>query len=81
MHNFLKKIENFGLHFGEIFQLVDDILDHDHPNGEESAQRELEVLKATIENELKSFPGNIYLLDYLVQVVLSQKESKETTGV
>ncbi len=43
----LTQLEQFGTQFGSLFQVVDDILDGDHPLGEERAYARLETLKAS----------------------------------
>jgi len=70
----MKKLEDFGLLFGEIFQLVDDLLDHDHPLGEEKAKKALGILYLNVQIALKEFPGNSDLLSELVFLVMNQVE-------
>ncbi len=43
----LTQLEQFGTQFGSLFQVVDDILDGDHPLGEAHAYATLETLKSS----------------------------------
>lgn len=63
-------LRQFGELFGELFQVVDDLNDQDHPLGQEKGEETMKELYLKCLHVLKSFPGNSSLftsiLDQLV---------------
>lgn len=51
-----KKLILFGRQFGELFQMVDDILDDDHPLGKEKAYAAISLLEKQALQTLKELP-------------------------
>lgn len=71
----LAALARFGSQFGELFQVVDDILDGDHPLGEESARKSMRALEADALHTLEELPGDTAPLRELALWV-SQKSLK-----
>ncbi len=67
-----QKLSQFGKQFGELFQLVDDILDQDHPLGEEKAKEAALSLEKSALNTLEELPGDTTSLRNLVHLVSEQ---------
>lgn len=68
----LAKLTRFGDLFGELFQVVDDILDGDHPLGEQKAREAVLSLNADTLNALEELPGDPASLRKLIQFVTCQ---------
>ncbi len=69
------KLALFGNQFGELFQVVDDILDGDHPLGEEKAYEMLHALEASALETLEALPGDTSRLRELTALVSEQHQS------
>ncbi|MEZ5314647.1 MAG: polyprenyl synthetase family protein [Chlamydiales bacterium] len=68
----LIKLDQFGELFGELFQIVDDILDQDYPLGEDKARERQNTLTIDVLKALKALPGDTSSLRQLIESVLSQ---------
>ncbi|MCH9625334.1 MAG: Farnesyl diphosphate synthase [Chlamydiales bacterium] len=69
-------LKTFGLQFGQLFQMVDDILDNDHPEGLEKAESATHALYNKALQTLKSLPYNSDLLLDLTNQVFTQAVHK-----
>ncbi|MCC5831761.1 MAG: polyprenyl synthetase family protein [Chlamydiales bacterium] len=74
----LEKLERFGDIFGKLFQVVDDILDGDHPAGEQKAQEAMNTLKTDALNALETLPGDTSSLKNLILTVSKQPLLKKS---
>jgi geranylgeranyl diphosphate synthase, type II len=68
----LEKLTRFGDLFGELFQIVDDILDGDHPLGEQKAREAMHTLQINALIALKELPGETASLKELILLVSQQ---------
>lgn len=68
------RLLNFGKLFGQLFQLVDDLMDNDHPLGEEAAKRSLQNVLQKVHETLEAFNGQGNYLKELVSLVVNQIE-------
>lgn len=67
----LFQLRTFGLQFGKLFQMVDDLLDGDHPLGREKAEESaLDHFHSCLKT-LDALPGNPALLRHLTETVFS----------
>jgi len=66
------KLATFGKQFGELFQMVDDILDGDHPLGEEKAWEAMHSLEARALKTLEELPSDSTSLRELTLFVTQQ---------
>lgn len=66
----MQKLRLFGNQFGQLFQLLDDIHDHDHPLGEEKAKEAAETLHQQMLKTLNILPGNTGSLHQLIHAIL-----------
>lgn len=60
------KLIQFGRQFGALFQIVDDILDQDHPLGEQKARETQETMEKQALKTLTELPGDATALQELV---------------
>lgn len=68
----LDHLRHFGMLFGNLFQIVDDLLDNDHPLGKEKAsERVIALYNQTIES-LHQLPSKTTHLQEVVELVASQ---------
>ena len=68
-------LHTFGTQFGKLFQMVDDLLDDDHPLGKDSAQSAAEAHFKDSLLTLDRLPGDSSSLKQLTEVVFSQHVS------
>jgi len=74
----LDKLALFGKQFGELFQIVDDILDGDHPLGEEKAWEAMHSIEAQALKTLEELPGDTTSLRELTLLVVQQSQKCAT---
>jgi geranylgeranyl diphosphate synthase, type II len=60
----------FGIQFGQLFQMVDDLLDGDHPLGENKAEKDARILYEAALTTLNRLPGDTASLKKLTGLVL-----------
>lgn len=65
----LSLLRIFGMQFGQLFQMVDDLLDGDHPLGEIQAQKAAHTLYESSLKTLDSLPGDTASLKKLTALV------------
>lgn len=68
----LPSLRTFGIHFGKLFQLVDDLLDDDHPLGREKAKESALIAYERATQALKPLPGNSIPLSTLLNDLFSK---------
>lgn len=73
----LNRLTLFGKQFGSLFQMVDDLLDGDHPLGDERAREEVSRLELSALRTLETLPGNKTQIYELVSTIV-QKISIKT---
>jgi geranylgeranyl diphosphate synthase type II len=66
-------LRQFGLQFGQLFQMVDDLLDGDHPEGQEKAEIAASLHLRNALETLEKLPGNASCLKELTQFVFALK--------
>ncbi len=66
-------LSTFGTQFGKLFQLVDDILDNDHPLGPTQAHTSAQTLYDSILSLLDTLPGNPEALQNLTHILFSSR--------
>ena len=69
----LATLDTFAIHFGKLFQVVDDLLDNDHPFGPEKAEETAQVLYQSTLETLKSLPGDSTSLRFLTHSLFSSR--------
>lgn len=77
--NTMSLLQLFGIQFGELFQMVDDILDGDHPEGQKKAKAAAQLLLEHALSTLEQMPGNSTCLKELTQLVFQQYKKKSPT--
>jgi geranylgeranyl diphosphate synthase, type II len=65
----MSRLNLFGIQFGKLFQMVDDLLDKDHPLGAEKAQDSAPLLYRLTLKTLDSLPGDTASLKKLIVLV------------
>ncbi|NGX61181.1 MAG: Farnesyl diphosphate synthase [Chlamydiae bacterium] len=68
----LTLLGDFGTSLGLLFQMVDDILDQDHPEGEEKAREGADRLEKQARDTLSQFPENTGNLEKITTWVYGQ---------
>lgn len=66
------QLHQFGWQFGQLFQMVDDLLDEDHPLGKEQAQASATALFHRAMALLSTLPCDTTTLKSLTELVFSQ---------
>jgi geranylgeranyl diphosphate synthase, type II len=54
----LKLLDTFAIEFGKLFQIIDDLIDGDHPLGRAQAESTAQTLYHQVTHTLTLFPGN-----------------------
>lgn len=67
-----KKLSSFGALFGELFQVVDDILDDDHPLGQAQAYETGARLEKEALDMLHTLPGDTTSLESIVRQICAK---------
>lgn len=70
----IQSLHTFGLQFGLLFQMIDDIVDRDHPLGEEKALAGAELLYREAMAQLDSLPYDTSKLRDLTTSVYTHRE-------
>lgn len=66
-------LDTFANYFGKLFQVVDDLLDHDHPLGSENAEETAQVLYQSTLDALHYLPGDPTLLQSLTHALFASR--------
>ncbi len=67
--DYLYELTLFGLQFGHFFQIVDDLLDEDHPEGSAQGLDRFECIKKEMVTTLESLPFDASQLYGLIELV------------
>lgn len=73
----LAALDTFAIYFGKLFQIVDDLLDGDHPLGPVKAEESAQALYHSALSTLASLPGDPALLQSLTQTLFDSRPSAE----
>ena len=71
-------LKSFGMHFGKLFQMVDDLLDGDHPRGQQQAETAAQEHFNLSLKILDGFDGDTISLKKLTEGVFSSRENKKS---
>ena len=71
----IETLHLFGLQFGKLFQMVDDLLDADHPLGSDQARKDVDAHFAASLFTLKELPFNTEILKELTEMVFQSSSA------
>lgn len=71
----LAALDTFAVHFGKLFQIVDDLIDGDHPLGPSKAEESAQALYQATLTSLDALPGDPTLLQSLTYTLFTSRLS------